>query len=35
MSGDGESAQWLKTLVALPQDLGLNPSSHTIAHNDL
>ena len=31
--GDGEMAQWLRALAALPEDLGLIVSSHMLTHN--
>jgi hypothetical protein len=32
---EGETAQWLRALAALPEDLGSIPSTHTAAHNCL
>ena len=31
--GDGEMAQWVRALTALPKDLSSNPSNHMVAHN--
>jgi hypothetical protein len=31
----GEKAQWLKTLVPLPDDLSSIPSTHIVAHKCL
>jgi hypothetical protein len=33
--GTGEIAQWLRALGALPEGLGLIPSTHMVAHNHL
>jgi hypothetical protein len=33
--GAGEIAQWLGTLVVLPEDLGSLPNIHMAAHNYL
>ena len=34
-TGDGEMAQWLKALTALPEVLSSISSNHMVAHNDL
>jgi hypothetical protein len=34
-TGAGETAQWLKALAALPEDLGSIPSNYLLAHNHL
>jgi len=31
----GEMAQWLRALVALPEDLGWVPNTHMVAHNHM
>jgi hypothetical protein len=33
--GAREMAQWLGALAALPEGLGLTPSTHMVAHNHL
>ena len=33
--GGQETAQWLKTMTALPEALGLIPRNHIVAHNHL
>jgi hypothetical protein len=33
--GAGEMVQWLRELTALPEDLGLIPSTYMVAHNGL
>jgi hypothetical protein len=33
MPGPGETIQWLRALVALPEDPGSIPSAHMVAHN--
>jgi hypothetical protein len=33
--GVGEMAQWLRTLMALPEVLSSIPSNHMVAHNHL
>jgi hypothetical protein len=35
LSWDGEMAQWLRALTALPQVLSSIPSNHMMAHNHL
>jgi hypothetical protein len=30
--GTREAAQWLRVLVALAEDLGLSPGTHTVVH---
>ena len=34
-AGAGEIAQWLRAPAALPEDPGLIPSTHVVAHNCL
>jgi hypothetical protein len=35
VQGAGEMVQWLRVLTALPEDLGLIPSTHMMANNSL
>jgi hypothetical protein len=35
LSGDGEMAQQLRALIALPEVLSSNPSNHKVVHNHL
>lgn len=34
-SGAGRMVQWLRTLVALTEDLGSVPNTHTVGHTHL